>query len=289
MLAMKHNGLSFTPAVEPPDEMPADALCFLFRRYDLLVWETEPEMTVPALAELAQVGPRVARWHFLGYWTAAGQTRACYAGDAGEDALAPAGGAFLGLRTLFGRAQEGLFDVAGRAVQIVDWDRTHQYCSRCGTPTQDQVHERARICPECGLTNYPRLSPAIIVRVQRTGADGRSRILLARNRRYPGGMFSVLAGFVEPGETLEECVAREIWEEVGITVHDISYIGSQPWPFPHSLMIAFTAEHAAGEIAVDIVELEEARWFAVDELPKTPPPPSIANQLIQTWAAANAI
>jgi NAD+ diphosphatase len=193
------------------------------------------------------------------------------------------------LRTLFGRAQEGLFDVAGRAVQIVDWDRTHQYCSRCGTPTQDQVHERARICPECGLTNYPRLSPAIIVRVQRTGADGRSRILLARNRRYPGGMFSVLAGFVEPGETLEECVAREIWEEVGITVHDISYIGSQPWPFPHSLMIAFTAEHAAGEIAVDIVELEEARWFAVDELPKTPPPPSIANQLIQTWAAANAI
>lgn len=275
----------FLPAIDPPEQMPSDALCFVFRHYDLLVREDEHQ-PIPSPSDLEQAGLAPLRWHFLGQWAAPAGRRACYAGELGEQVEAPPGMALVGLRSLFGQAGEAIFHIAGRAVQIVDWDRTHQFCSRCGTPTQDQSHERARICPACGLTSYPRLSPAIIVRVQRTGPGGQPEILLARNRRYPGGMYSVLAGFVEPGETLEECVAREIWEEVGITVDNITYMGSQPWPFPHSLMIAFTADHAHGDITVDKIELEEAAWFAAEALPKTPPPPSIANRLIAEWAAA---
>lgn len=274
----------FLAAIDAPEEIADDALCFAFRRYDLLVRDDEHQ-SLPTLAELEGQGLVPAQWHFLGHQLTPEGQRSCYAGDLGEEAVAPPNTTFIGLRALFGRAGEDLFHIAGRAVQIVDWDRTHQYCSRCGSPTQDQPHERARTCPRCGLTSYPRLSPAVIVRVQRTGSDGRPEILLARNRRYPGGMFSVLAGFVEPGETLEECVAREIWEEVGIRVRNITYMGSQPWPFPHSLMIAFTADHAEGDIAVDNIELEEAHWFPADALPRTPPPPSIANRLIQEWLA----
>ncbi len=276
---------SFTPVIDLPDSLAPDALCFAFHRYDLLVNDGESGVTVPTIARLEEVDLMPKHRHFLGYWQTIQSSQACYAGDLGDTALAPPDMAFMGLRPLFSRGEEGLFQVAGRAVQIIDWDRTHQYCSRCGTPTQDQPHERARICPNCGLTSYPRIAPAIIVRVQRRAPNGNREILLARNKRYPGGMYSVLAGFVEPGETLEECVSREIGEEVGITVTNITYFGSQPWPFPHSLMIAFTADHAGGEIAVDQIELEEADWFTADSLPKTPPPPSIANQLIRDWLA----
>ena len=131
------------------------------------------------------------------------------------------------LRTLFGTIREELVWVAGRANQLVDWDQSHRFCGRCGNPNRDKSDERAKICPDCGLINYPRLSPAVITAVLKD-----DRILLARNKNFKGSMFSVLAGFVEPGETLEDCVKREIQEEVGIGVKNIRYFGSQPWPFP---------------------------------------------------------
>ena len=134
---------------------------------------------------------------------------------------------------------------------------------------------------QCGLLQFPRLSPAIIVLVRRG-----ERLLLARSRQTPPGMYSVLAGFVEPGETLEQAVEREVKEEVGISVSNIRYFGSQPWPFPHSLMIGFTAEHAEGELDIDRNEMEDAGWYSVDRLPMLPPPISIARRLIDDFLRA---
>jgi NAD+ diphosphatase len=171
--------------------------------------------------------------------------------------------------------EDHLFSLAGRAIQIVNWNQTHQFCGRCGTRTDDKLDERAKICPKCGLISFPLLSPAIIVAV----VQG-SRILLAHANHFPDGFYSVLAGFVEPGETLEECVQREVQEEVGLQLKNIRYFGSQPWPFPHSLMIAFTAEYAGGQITTDGMEIRDAGWFTAHDLPLIPGKISIARRLI---------
>jgi len=168
-------------------------------------------------------------------------------------------------------------------VQIVTWDRTHQYCGQCATPTDTLPQERARRCPACGLTSYPRLSPAVIIAIVRRDEHG-DRILLARNHRFPPGRYSVVAGFVEPGETLEQALAREAAEEVGVRLRAPRYFASQPWPFPHSLMIAFTAEYAGGELRCEDAEIAEARWFPADALPALPPSVSIARRLIDATA-----
>ena len=200
--------------------------------------------------------------------------RPCWAIDAdGQD------GTFEDLMTLWGSVDEVTWVVAGRAVQLVEWARTHRFCGRCGASTEQAPGERARRCPACGLMDFPRLAPAIIVLVERD--DGRA--LLGRNARFPSGMYSCLAGFVEPGETLEQAVAREVKEEVGIEVGEVRYLASQPWPFPHSLMIGFTARWASGEVAVDGREIADARWFAPEDLPDIPPRMSIARRIIDEW------
>lgn len=275
---------TFIPIVTPPVGPAQPALWFLFQGTRLLVQSDGEEIAVPRLLSPADLGLTTLRWQYLGRLEEESGLSHCFSGELAEDVAAPPGLQFENLRALYPRLGETLFWLAGRAVQIVDWDRTHQYCGRCGSATTNQIQDRAKVCPVCGLTNYPRLAPAIIVRVERRDSDGR-RILLARATRFPSAMFSVLAGFVEPGETLEECVQREIYEEVGLRVANIRYFGSQPWPFPHSLMIAFVAEHAGGEIVIDPGELSEARWFAADALPTVPPPPSIANRLIADWLA----
>jgi NAD+ diphosphatase len=196
-----------------------------------------------------------------------------------ESQALPAGWAPLGLRDLFGLVETTLAALSGRAYQLLEWDRNHQYCSRCGSPNESRKDERSRVCPRCGFTSYPPVSPAIMILV----THGR-KLLLARKPAFPQGRYSALAGFVEPGETLEDTVARETREEVGVEVKNIRYFGSQPWPFPHSLMVAFTAEYAGGEIRPDGVEIEEARWFEPDQLPKLPPPISISRRLIDTVA-----
>ncbi|MEA2703159.1 MAG: diphosphatase [Actinomycetota bacterium] len=213
---------------------------------------------------------------FLG--TLAG--RHCWAIDADDAGWDAGAEVFADLRTMFGALDEQTWTVAGRAVQLVEWARTHRFCGRCGTPTEEKEGERARICPSCKLMAFPRLAPAVIMLVERD--DGRA--LLARNALFPAGMFSCLAGFVEPGETLEDAVRREVMEEVAIVVGDLDYRGSQPWPFPHQLMIGFGAKYVSGEITVDGVEIAEADWFAPDALPSVPPGNmSIAGRLINGW------
>ena len=199
----------------------------------------------------------------------------CYASGLGSNEAIPEPFSAMELRQVFQRFETDGVQAAGLAGHLLAWHRNHQYCSRCGKPNEDKEGERAKICPECGLINYPRLSPAIIVAVVRDG-----KILLAHSTRFPEDFYSVLAGFVEPGETLEDCVRREVFEEVMVSVKNISYFGSQPWPFPDSLMVGFTAEYAGGEIKEDGVEISHADWFPPDRLPRIPPRISIARKLI---------
>ena len=191
----------------------------------------------------------------------------------------PEGSEPVPLRRLFGVLSDEDFAIAGRALGITAWDRDFRFCGRCGAATERSDTERVRSCTACGHHAYPRLSPAIIVLVERDG-----RALLARNARFPRPFFSTLAGFVEVGETLEHAVEREIEEEAGILVTDVRYFGSQPWPFTGSLMIGFTAKWAAREIAADSSEIAEAGWFSPDKLPANIPPRlSIARELIDDF------
>lgn len=182
------------------------------------------------------------------------------------------------LRQLHGVWSDADFGLAGRALGLVGWDRDHRFCGRCGGATERSTTERSRVCTRCRFGVYPRISPAVIVLVERGGAA-----LLARSSRFPLPFFSTLAGFVEVGETLEETVAREVHEESGIVVTNVRYFGSQPWPFGGSLMVGFVAEWASGEIVADPVELAEAGWFGPNELPRLPPKLSIARALIDDF------
>lgn len=169
--------------------------------------------------------------------------------------------------------------VAGHARQILDLHLNFKFCGKCGNVTQPQSKEHSRICPECKQTLYPRISPAIITSVTRE-----DKILLARGVDFPNPeMFSVLSGFVSPSETLEECVRREVFEETQVRVTNIQYVGSQPWPFPDSLMVGFTANWQSGNICIDPTEILEARWFSYDDLPLIPDSNTIAGQLIRTF------
>jgi NAD+ diphosphatase len=182
------------------------------------------------------------------------------------------------MRNVFRALGQERFRLAGIANQLVHWADTHRFCGRCATRTEPAVGERAMRCPSCGLLAYPRISPAVIVLVRR-GEEA----LLARGTRFPLPFYSTLAGFVEVGESLEDTVAREVREEVGIEVDRVRYFGSQPWPFPHSLMVAYTAHWASGEITPNAREIVDAGWFRADALPTIPPRLSIARRLIDAW------
>ena len=253
--------MMFVPLCDPPG--PSDRPALLVAVHNSLV----------ALAE----GPVPDAGIFLGTL----DDQHCWAVELDGDADRE----LTDLFSLWARVDEVRWKLAGRAVQLVEWQRTHRFCGRCAAPTESVAGERARRCPQCGLLAFPRLAPAVIVLVERPD-DGMA--LLARNVNFPGSMFSCLAGFVEPGETLEEAVHREVAEEVGVSLGAVRYWGSQPWPFPHSLMIGFTAEWSAGEIVCQQGEIAEARWFAPHELPAIPPGVSIARRLIEDWLRRRA-
>ena len=268
--------LPFSPSITPPAETAA-ALWFIFRGNELLVIEEGETAALPTTPDDFDL----IRQHYLG--KIEGETAVdCFAAEVTIETEVPPEMAFAGLRQLFTRLPTDYIWLAGRAVQIIDWDRTHLFCGRCATPNEILPHERAKKCPNCGLITYPRISPAIIVRVDRV-IDGIPHLLLARNGRWRSGWYSVLAGFVEPGETLEECVHREVLEEVGIQLKNVRYFGSQPWPFPNSLMLAFTAEYASGDIVLEEEEIEDANWFTVDTLPNLPSRMSIARRLVDDF------
>ena len=207
----------------------------------------------------------------------------CYAAELPDEASLPEGRVITGVRNLYGRIPDEDVAIAAYAVRIIASAKASRFCGRCGTKTVPVLTERAKKCPACGLVVYPRISPAIIVRITRG-----EEILLARSPGFPAGMHSVIAGFVEPGETLEHAVHREVKEEVGISVKNLRYFASEPWPFPDSLMIAFEAKYAAGEIAIDNKEIISAGWFSRDSLPQIPARMSISRALIDRWVEHEA-
>ena len=251
-------------------------LWFAFRGRDLLVVDSNG---VPRGRSLEDFGLSPVRVQFLGHLDG----EACFSAELAKEADPPSGGNFRNLRQLFGQLPEELMAIAGRAVQVMEWDRTHQYCGACGSRTEPHAKMRARVCTNaaCAIEHYPRVSPAMIVAVER-GPE----ILLARSPHFPEGIFSVLAGFVDPGETAEEAVHREVFEETGIRVKNLRYFASQSWPFPHSLMLGFQAEYAGGEFVLDPDEIEAAGFYHVDALPKTfPGRVSISQWLMDDFCA----
>ncbi len=246
------------------------ASCFVFRGTSLLVATQGGQYALPDEALLPALGPPLRRCP-LGTLDA----RPCVSLEVRLETPAPTGHEFVGLRSLFGKVDAPLLTLAGRALQIIDWDRTHQFCSQCGHATILSNDERAKICPACHHAAYPRIAPVVMGLVVRE-----QELLLARSAHFAPGVYSALAGFCEAGEDLETALRREIREEVALEVRDIRYFQSQSWPFPHSLMVAFTCHYLAGEVVPQPGEIEDARWFPMHALPALPHPVSIARQLI---------
>ncbi len=255
------------------------ALWFLFQGRKILVAASEGRVGIPEAAGREELPVSPIRTLYLGQLDG----RDCYGAELAKGTEVPPELATQGIRTLHGLVEEPLFKVALRAMHLMDWDRNHRFCARCGVALSWKDDERAKICPACGFTDFPRISPAVIVLVERG-----DQALLARASRFEEELYSVLAGFVEPGETLEDTVKREVREETGIEVTDIRYFGSQPWPFPDSLMVGFTAKYLGGEIRLQEGEITDARWFSRENLPRIPGKVSIARALIDWFIARGA-
>ncbi len=268
----------FIKELNEPGNKTGKSYWFIFQGDKLLVEiKKDDRCDVPLLDSLAELKITPTGRQYLGRYN----DRCCYSAEVPDSVKPPQNMEFCTLRQLFYRMDNDLFWAAGYAFQIVQFEQTHQYCGRCGCKTEAAENERARICPECRLINYPRVSPSMIAVVIKE-----DKILLARSPRFKGSFYSVLAGFVEPGETLEECVIREVKEETNIDVKNIRYFGSQPWPFPHSLMVGFIADYAGGELSIDKNEIVDAGWFSVANLPEIPGKISIARRLID-WFIEN--
>jgi NAD+ diphosphatase len=273
---------NFLPAVEPTDDAWAAGTgvprgrCYAFSGTDMLVMMVEANTPgIPSWDDLREWDIAAVRYQYLG--TLDGEP--CWSAELPPDACLPDMASLTGLRALYDCLPEPLYAIAGRAAQLVAWERDHQYCGRCGQTTERVAGERGRRCGGCDLIAYPRLSPAIIVLIERG-----DQILLARGHAFLPGRFGIIAGFVEPGESLEDAVRREVREEVGIELGRIEYFGSQPWPFPHGIMIGFRAGYQRGDISLEDGELAEAGWYGLDDLPNIPSKLSIARRLIDDWA-----
>ena len=264
----------FRPDNKPPESAGGE-LHIVFQRGDLVSDMRSAEVCLIAQEQLRFSGWTELRRHFLGYW----RDQPCYVLEIGDgDQLDPSQFQRGNLYHILGRVDEQLFALAGRASQLLDWERDHQYCGRCGSAMVVDVDERAMRCPPCSTINYPRIAPCIIVLVTRG-----EELLLARNANFPQPMYSTLAGFIEAGETAEETLAREVREEVGVEVCNLRYFQSQSWPFPNQLMLGFFANYSGGDIVCDQREIADAQWFHYSELPMIPPPSSVAGQLIRHY------
>ena len=266
-----------TDSAEGRGGPPPGALCFAFRGGELLVAEDEGGGARIPRVEQAGMGAAAEAWMDAGELGGI----PCVAVTLAEGAEAPDGLRFVRLRGAHALVPADVFRMAGRASELVEWDRAHRFCGRCGGRTAECGEPMARRCTGCGSLHYPRLAPAVLVCV----TDG-DRLLLARSPHFPARMYSTLAGFVEPGESLEEAAAREVREEVGIEIDGLRYFGSQPWPFPSSLMVAFTARYAGGDLRPDPLEIEDVAWFTADALPAVPPTLSLARQMIDAFVRA---
>lgn len=260
----------FVPGHRAPARIEGRVACCVFHGNRIFVARAGGQPAIPHW-DAAACGFDLDAAHYLGTLDGAH----CYGLALPREAALPAGLELLGLRALILEGNETVAAVAGQAFQLLEWARTHRHCGCCGAPTVPHGVDRAVECPDCRLVFYPRIAPVIMALVYRD-----NELLLTRKPGYAPGRYTVVAGFVEAGESLEQCLAREVLEEVGVNIRNPRYFGSQPWPFPNSLVMAFSAEWAGGEVIPDGAELEDARWFAIDALPELPETVHISRQLI---------
>jgi NAD+ diphosphatase len=265
---------TFQRAYPPAIPEIGPAFWFPFRGNELIVQKNEKKMGLIHTDEagIAALQP----YDILYIGTIDGIP--CMACEVGAEQPVPQGWRALSLRALYGLLDESAYSAAGYASQILHWQRNSRFCPACGAPNGPLGMSWERRCSVCNYIGYPPVIPAVLILVY----NG-DQILLAHQPGW-GKRYSILAGFVEPGETLEECVRREVAEEVGIEITDVSYMGSQSWPYPTQLMVGFQARYLNGELHADQQELDDAAWFHVDELPELPPPLSLSRQLINRWA-----
>lgn len=273
------NYILFQPSVKPLHKEDKEDFWFLFKENKLMVCKKDGEFLIPRQKDIVDLNISIYNIQCMGAYIGYN----CHCGEF-IDFIEDENINFIDLKTFSRIVDEEIYLIASKANLLLNWLKLNQHCGKCGAKMyiKDSKVERAMVCSNCGNTTWPRTSPAVIVAV--TKGD---RLLLARNKQFPNRRFSVIAGFVEYGETFEECVKREVFEEVGIKVKNIEYFGSQPWPYPNSMMIGFTAEYLDGDIKVDGKEIVEADWFSKDEIPgMVNKSVSIGSQLIE-WFLEN--
>ncbi|HEY9446175.1 MAG TPA: NAD(+) diphosphatase [Burkholderiales bacterium] len=265
----------FQPGHVAPERPAYPAIWCAFRGGKVVVMRISGTPQLPVLRP-EELGSAARHSHYLGMLDGVH----CYAAHLDEGHALPAGTDLVGLRALILESDELTSGLAGRAFQILEWERTHRYCGACGEPTVAHDVDRARVCSGCRQLYYPRIAPVVMALVTRD-----REILLTRKPGYAPGRYTVVAGFVEAGETLEHALMREVQEEAGVESGRPRYFGSQPWPFPNSLVMAFSLEYLCGEVRPDGVEIEDARWFDIDALPELPESVHISRHLIDDTVA----
>lgn len=267
--------MSFDPVYDPHTPM-ADHHWAVGVAGNRLVMPREPGRLLASCGEFARADLIPLNTLHLGHWLG----RPCHVWLLPPDLELPVHSplAIASLRSRLGSVDDREFALVGRALQLAHWCEFHRFCGRCGAPTRLELHERVLACGACAALYYPRIAPCVIGIVLRG-----NQCLLAHNVRFAEGLYSALAGFVEAGENAEQALVREVREETGIEICDLEYIGSQSWPFPSQLMLGFLARYSSGDIAVDGVEISDARWFTPDNLPEVPPPHTISGKLIQLF------
>ena len=272
---MENNYEVFKPLVLFPAENNTSHIWFIFKNNKLLLKKLENNiLSYTKFSDIENFYNKLERKYPIG---SLGNTT-FFCGEITSSVSLPEDLIEIGLREAGSYLDEISYSMAGKAFQILDWDSKSNFCGRCGSKTKHKDNERAKVCPNCNLIDYPRTSPAIIVAVVKDG-----KLLLAHNARFNNNMYSLVAGFVDSNEILEDCVKREVFEEIGIKIKNIKYLNSQSWPFPNSLMVGFFAEYASGEINVDGIEIEHASWFDRDNLPTLPPKFTIARKIIDKY------
>jgi NAD+ diphosphatase len=251
--------LLFEPSVKPLYEKNSKDYWFLFKNNRLMVFNEEGKLTIPRWENVNDLDINLHNIQYMGAYCKYN----CYSGEIIEE-IYEDNIDFVDLKTLSNSVDEDIYLLASKANLLLNWFKLNQHCGICGSKMykKDSKFERAMTCSNCGNTTWPRTSPAIIVAVIKE-----DKLLLAHNKQFPNRMYSVIAGFLEYGETFEDCVKREVYEEVGIKIKNIKYYGSQPWPYPNSMMIGFIAEYLDGEIKVDGEEIIHADWFSKEEIP----------------------
>lgn len=267
----------FLSKLQPSSDVDT-AFWFIFHDDQLLLAEQgqTPLELLPYIKDPTELSISTTHHNYLGEY----QGKHCFTCRLTEPA-STSGYQLVHLRQTYPMLIDPLFHVAGIAKQVLTWDYTHQYCGVCANPMQSAEKERTKYCATCHHFCYPRISPCVIVLIHDS-----EQVLLAYSPRFKKKMYSLIAGYIEPGETAEQAIHREVKEEVGIDVKNIRYYGSQPWPFPHSLMFGYFAEYAGGEIIIDHDEIADAQWFNINQLPTIPAEGSIAYKILKQFIDA---